>query len=276
MSKATTLLKTSPQKHFDMEHGLKNISETSNTNNTSDTGPVATIRTTTLLSVAIPCYNEKDTIREILARLDSLGDSLAMPEKEGVKRVELEILLVDDGSTDGTREILKNEIEPQYPNVRVFFHETNQGKGAAIVTAIAQATGDYLIVQDADLEYDPADYAKLLTVLQENPEAKVVYGSRFKGHCEGMALPNRIANITLTVLANMLFPGARISDEATCYKMFRMDLLKTIPLKSQRFDFCPEVTSKVLRRGIKIHEVPIWYHAQNGRAGKENPLAGWL
>jgi dolichol-phosphate mannosyltransferase len=246
MSTATTLPRTSSPTPLGTEPYLNTTSPSSST-----TTPTAR---QTLLSVAIPCYNEKDTIREILARLDALQ----MPG------VNLEILLVDDGSKDGTREILTHEITPQYPNVRVFFHEKNQGKGAAIVTAIAQASGDYLIVQDADLEYDPADYAKLLAVLQEDPEAKVVYGSRFIGHCEGMALPNRIANITLTLLANLLFPGARITDEATCYKMFRMELLKTIPLKSQRFDFCPEVTSKVLRRGIKIG-----YHASTVEQGKK-------
>jgi dolichol-phosphate mannosyltransferase len=220
---------------------------------------VPQLSTTTLLSVAIPCYNEKDTIREILVRLNDL----ALPN------ISLEILLVDDGSKDGTRDILTQEIAPKYPNVRVIFHEKNQGKGAAIVTAIAQASGEYLIVQDADLEYDPADYAKLLAIFEANAEAKVVYGSRFKGTCIGMAFPNKMANVMLTTLANLLFPGARISDEATCYKMFRLDFLKAIPLKSQRFDFCPEITSKVLRRGVTIHEVPISYRARTVEQGKK-------
>jgi dolichol-phosphate mannosyltransferase len=196
-----------------------------------------TASVTFTLTVAIPAYNERETLREILARVR------AVP-------VPMEILIVDDGSTDGTREILRDEIDGKYDNVRVLYHERNQGKGAAIVTAIQHATGDFLIVQDADLEYRPEEYVNLLPPLVEG-KTDVVYGSRFKGSVKDMKLPNLIA------------------DEATCYKMFRLSLLKSLPLKSRRFDFCPEVTSKVLKRGHRIHEVPIHYVARSVSQGKK-------
>lgn len=208
-----------------------------------------------LLSVAVPVYNEKNTLLPILKRI------LDVP-------VPMEVLLVDDGSTDGTRELLKNEIDGVYPNVRVLYHPENRGKGAAIVTAIEAATGDYLIVQDADLEYNPEDYPCLLEPILSG-KAQVVYGSRFLGKVEAMRLPNRVANFLLTTTANILFPGARITDEATCYKVFRMEVLRSFRLNSRRFDFCPEVTAKVLKRGIKIHEVPIEYRARTMAQGKK-------
>jgi dolichol-phosphate mannosyltransferase len=207
------------------------------------------------LTVAVPVYNEQATLREILARIQ------AVP-------VPMEILLVDDGSTDGTREILRDEIEGRYPNIQVFYHEKNQGKGAAILTAIAHATGDYLIVQDADLEYDPAAYTELLPPLLEG-KTNVVYGSRFKGSVQDMRFANLMANRILTIGANVLFPGAGLTDEATCYKMFRLSLLKSLKLRARRFDFCPEVTSKVLKRGEKIMEVPIHYVARTALQGKK-------
>lgn len=208
-----------------------------------------------LLTVAIPVYNERETLREILARVR------AVP-------TPMEIILVDDGSTDGTREILQTEIENRYPDVRVVYHERNQGKGAAIVTAISHATGDFVVVQDADLEYEPLAYLKLLPLLAEG-KAEVVYGSRFKGSVKDMKFANLLANRILTLAANILFPGARLTDEATCYKMFRADLLRSLNLRSRRFDFCPEVTAKVLKRGIRIHEVPIDYVARSVTQGKK-------
>ncbi len=214
---------------------------------------------TTLLSVAIPIYNERDTLREILAHVRAAR----LPDG-----VDLELLLVDDGSTDGTREILRDEVEGRYENVRVLYHERNRGKGAAIVTAIRAAQGDFLVVQDADLEYDPNEFALLLAPLMRG-EAKVTYGSRFRGEIIGMKPANRLANRLLTLTTNLLFPGARITDEATCYKMFRMDVLRGIPLKAQRFDFCPEVTAKVLKRGHRIVEVPIHYRARTEQQGKK-------
>lgn len=211
------------------------------------------------LSVAMPVYNEKDTLREILARLRAVEER---------RNVPLEILLVDDGSTDGTRDILRREIEGRFPSIRVIYHEKNQGKGAAIVTAVREATGDYLIVQDADLEYDPDQYPELLQPLLDG-KADVVYGSRFKGSVANMRLPNLVANRVLTLAANLLFPGAHLSDEATCYKVFRTDFLKTLPLRARRFDFCPEVTAKVLKRGKQIVEVPIRYTARTNAQGKK-------
>jgi len=215
----------------------------------------ATAVTTGVLTVAMPAYNEKNTLREILAEVLAVD-------------IPMEVLIVDDGSTDGTREILRNEIDGKYPNVRVLYHEQNQGKGAAICTAIRHATGDYLVVQDADLEYNPQDYKRLLEPLLSG-EADVVYGSRFMGSIEKMQLPNWLANKILTTTANLLYPGSRITDEATCYKMFRTNLLKTIPLHSRRFDFCPEVTAKVLKRGHRIHEIPIDYVARSITQGKK-------
>ncbi len=207
------------------------------------------------LSVAIPVYNESATVLELLERVR------AVP-------VPMEILLVEDGSTDGTVELLRSQVEGRYPNVRVIYHERNRGKGAAIITAIAHATGDFLIVQDADLEYDPQEYCALLPPLLEG-RAQVVYGSRFRGSVANMRPANRLANGVLTAAANLLFPGARLTDEATCYKMFRLSLLRTLNLRARRFDFCPEVTAKVLKRGIRIVEVPIHYTARTAAQGKK-------
>ena len=217
--------------------------------------PTSVPKTTFVLSVAIPVYNEKATVIELLERVLAVD-------------APLEIILVEDGSTDGTPELLRAEVEGRYPNVRVIYHDKNRGKGAAIVTAISHATGDFLIVQDADLEYDPHEYLALLPPLIEG-RADVVYGSRFLGSIENMKFANWLANRILTVAANLLFPGARLTDEATCYKMLRLSLLKSLDLRSRRFDFCPEVTAKVLRRGIRIVEVPIRYSARTMAEGKK-------
>jgi glycosyltransferase involved in cell wall biosynthesis len=208
-----------------------------------------------LLTVAIPVYNEKGTLLELLRRVEAVG-------------IPMEILIVDDGSTDGTRELLREQVEGRHANVRVLYHERNRGKGAAIVTAISQATGDYLIVQDADLEYDPNQYRDLIRPLISR-EADVVYGSRFKGSIRHMKFANRLANRILTIAANILYPGARLTDEATCYKMFRLSLLRRLTLRSRRFDFCPEVTAKVLKTGTRIVEIPIDYTARTVFEGKK-------
>lgn len=215
--------------------------------------------TTATLTVAIPIYNERETLTEILRQVR--GATLP----PGIAR---EILLVDDGSQDGTRELLQTEVEGRYPDVRVLYHPANRGKGAAIITAIGAAHGDYLVVQDADLEYDPNEFGLLLEPLLAG-RADVVYGSRFSGEIVGMKASNRLANRILTIAANVLFPGSAITDEATCYKMFRVSVLRPIPLRAQRFDFCPEVTAKVLKRGIRIHEVPIHYRARTNEQGKK-------
>jgi dolichol-phosphate mannosyltransferase len=205
------------------------------------------------LSVIVPAYNEGATIRAVL---DALR---AVP-------VVTQVVVVDDCSTDDTGEILR-AMAAADPSLTLVRHERNQGKGASIVTGLRHASGDVVVVQDADLEYDPRQLAGLLAVI-ETEGADVVYGSRFRGSIEGMRLPNRIANRILTFAANLLF-RARITDEATCYKMFRRSVLEAMPLRSRRFDFCPEVTAKVLRRGYRIVEAPIHYRARTVTEGKK-------
>ena len=203
------------------------------------------------LSVLIPAYNEAGTILTTLDRV------LQVP-------MVSEVIIVDDGSSDGTGPLL-DEISD--PRVRVFHHARRSGKGSAIRTAISHVTGDLVVVQDADMEYFPEQLPRLAEVILRG-DAQVVYGSRFRGHIAGMAIPNRIGNLLLTLATNILF-FSHLSDEATCYKMFRTDLLRSIPLRCIRFEFCPEVTAKVLRRGIRIAEEPIDYQGRPHSAGKK-------
>lgn len=205
------------------------------------------------LSILIPAYNERETIEEALRRVKAAGEELG---------AVLEILVVDDASTDGTREILEAD-----PEIRLIRQPHNQGKGAALRAAIPHVTGDVVIVQDADLEYDPGDYGALAAPILKG-EARVVYGSRFLRGRPTMALANYLCNRLLALAVNLLF-GARITDEATCYKAFDAKLLRSIPLACRRFEFCPEVTAKVLRRGERILEVPIRYTARPMDAGKK-------
>jgi dolichol-phosphate mannosyltransferase len=208
------------------------------------------------LSIIIPAYNEASTIKEILRRIREVD-------------IDKEILIVDDFSTDGTREFLKS-IEGD-EDVRVFYHSKNMGKGSAIRTAIPHVTGDAVIIQDADLEYDPNDYGKLVAPIEEG-RATVVYGSRYSNPENELPLTRfKLAVLLLTGLANLLY-GAGITDEATCYKVFRADLLKSIPLKCKRFEFCPEVTAKVRKRGHKIEELPISFRYRTVKEGKK---IGW-
>ena len=209
------------------------------------------------LSVVIPCYNEFATIRTIVEKVRNA------PIKE------IEIIVVDDASTDGTREILKNEIEEKVD--KVIYHEVNMGKGAALRNGFSEASGDIVIIQDADLEYDPNDYGKLITPIL-NGEAEVVYGSRRLGGNSNRSY-NRyyFGGVFLTWFTNVLY-GSRITDEPTCYKIFKCDVLKNLNLKAKRFEFCPEVTAKVLKRGYQIYEVPISYYPRNFREGKK---IGW-
>lgn len=209
------------------------------------------------LTVAVPVYNELATLAEIHKRI------LAVP-------VVHQVLYVDDGSTDGSREYLRDVIAGSDHRVEVLYQETNMGKGAAIMTAITRATGDVFIVQDADLEYDPSDYVHLVSAFDDY-QIDVVYGSRFiECVCPtNMRWTNWLANRILTCTTNILIPGAAITDEATCYKIFRTTLLKNIPLNARRFDFCPEVTMKILRRGFKIHERPVSYTARTESQGKK-------
>jgi glycosyltransferase involved in cell wall biosynthesis len=209
---------------------------------------------TGVLTVLIPAYNEVATLRETLRRV------LEVP-------VEKEVLIVDDASTDGTRELLMNEIEGRYPQVRVIYQEFNQGKGAAIRAGIPYIRGEYVIIQDADLEYDPADYPALLQPILEG-KTSIVYGTRFLKQRPAMRLPNRIINWLLARMVNVLY-GSPITDEATCYKLFRTETLRSLPLTCRRFEFCPEVTAKALRRGFQIVEVPIRYQARSMAEGKK-------
>jgi glycosyltransferase involved in cell wall biosynthesis len=208
------------------------------------------------LSVIVPVYNEINTIQEILRRVKEVP-------------IEKEILIVDDFSTDGTREYLKS-LEGER-GIRVFYHARNMGKGSAIRTAIANVGGDVVIIQDADLEYDPGDYQKLVAPIAEG-KASVVYGSRYSNPENELPLTRfKIGVLVLTAMANLLY-GAGITDEATCYKVFKADVIKRIPLKCKRFEFCPEVTAKVCKRGYRIEEVPISFKYRTIREGKK---IGW-
>jgi len=203
------------------------------------------------LSVVIPVYNEKGTIREIIQRVKAIN-------------IEKEIIIVDDFSTDGTREFLK---ELAANGEKVFFHEKNMGKGAALRTGFQHITGDYVVVQDADLEYDPEDYHKLLVPVLKG-KADVVYGSRFTGERRNMFLHHWLGNKFLTFMTDILY-NTTLSDMETCYKLFRADIIKGINIKSNRFNFEPEITAKILKQGIRIYEVPISYTGREFSEGKK-------
>ncbi len=209
------------------------------------------------LSVIIPVYNEKNTVSKIIQQV--LDVELEM---------EKEIILIDDGSTDGTREILENL---EYQNVKVKLHEKNQGKGAALRTGFSLATGDFVIIQDADLEYDPREYPILLAPLLDG-RADAVYGSRFLGG------PHRVlffwhyvGNKILTTFSNIL-SNLNLTDMETCYKVFRKEILDKITIKSKRFGIEPEITLKLARQKCRIYEVPISYAGRDYTEGKK---IGW-
>lgn len=208
------------------------------------------------LSVIIPCYNERPTVATVIERVRAVG-------------LAHEIIVVDDGSTDGSREVLA-QIDPR-DDLKIILHDHNQGKGAAVRTGFKAATGDVFLIQDADLEYDPREYPILLRPIEEGI-SKVVYGSRFLGGPrKAMFFWNMVANRTLTFVTNILY-NAILSDMETCYKVFRAEVVREIPLRSRRFDFEPEITAKVLKRGYRIYEVPISY---NGREWEEGKKITW-
>ena len=212
-----------------------------------------------LLSILIPAYQEERTIGEVL-RLVGAVDT----ESRGWDK---EILVCDDGSSDGTVAVVTEAVAAD-ARVRLVRHEKNRGKGAAIRTALAEARGEYCLIQDADLEYEVSDYPALLD--QVNAGADVVYGSRFltADRPDGMRFANYLANRILTTSANWLY-GLSITDEATCFKVFRTDLLRDLDLRCEGFEFCPEVTAKLGKRKIAIAEVPIHYRARNIAEGKK-------
>jgi len=207
------------------------------------------------VSIIIPVYNEKSTILEILARVKKA-------ETAGLKK---EIVIVDDGSTDGTKDILR-----KVNNVKVFFHDINKGKGAAIQTGLQHARGDVVLIQDADFEYNPEEYKALLDPIVRG-KATVVYGSRFaKGKLfnKNMYYLHCFGNILLTNMTNMLYFSS-LKDMETCYKIMRKDVLNGMDLKSMRFDIEPELTAKILKKGIKIEEVPISFVPRGFHEGKK-------
>jgi len=208
-----------------------------------------------VLSVIVPVYNEEQTIDELIRRV------LAAP-------YDKQVIVVDDGSTDGTVEILEKWEE--HPQVELFQHSDNRGKGAAIRTGLEHAEGRFTIVQDGDLEYDPQDYPKLIGPLLSG-DAQVVYGSRYLRKGSRPRQPWRVLRFGVSVLnvCVRLLYGARLTDEATCYKAFPTDLLRVMDLQCERFEFCPEVTAKACRLGVKILEVPIRYDARTIQAGKK-------
>ena len=205
------------------------------------------------LSVIVPVYNERNTVAEIVRQMRAVELPL-----------EREIVIVDDGSIDGTREILKQVADS---TVRVVLHPANRGKGAAIRTGLAQISGDLVLIQDADLEYDPEDWPKLLAPMLKG-RARVVYGSRFTGERRNMLFLHWVGNRLLSLVTNILY-NTTLSDMETCYKLFERELLAEIHLRANGFDFEPEVTAKVLRRGVRIYEVPISYSGREFDEGKK-------
>lgn len=206
------------------------------------------------LSILIPVYNEIKTVLDLL-------------ELVGNVPLEKELILVDDCSNDGTKELLKETYGDGKGEVRVFYHDVNKGKGAAIRTALSKASGDYVIVQDADLEYSPHDMIPMAeAALKSGSEA--VYGSRFLKTWKVTSLPHYLVNKTLTVLTNVLF-GGKLTDMETCYKMVRTDVMRSLGIKAKRFEFEPEVTAKLLKKGVEILEVPVSYRGRSYDEGKK-------
>ena len=212
----------------------------------------------TKLSIIIPVYNEVNCLEELVRQV----------EEADFCGCEKEIILVDDCSTDGSRDILQT-MENKHT---VLYHEKNKGKGAAIRTAVEKASGDIIVIQDADLEYSPNDYNNLLPLILDD-KADVVYGSRFLNaeNNKNFMLKNLIGNKVLTIMTNVLF-GSRITDMETCYKAFKKDIIKSVTIKSDRFDFEPEITAKILKKKAKLVEVPISY---SGRGHEEGKKIGW-
>ncbi|OLA94835.1 MAG: glycosyl transferase [Candidatus Melainabacteria bacterium LEY3_CP_29_8] len=207
------------------------------------------------ISIIIPVFNE----------INHLEESLKRVEETNFCNLEKEIIIVNDASNDGTSNLLEN-LKKDY---KIFHHDFNQGKGAAIVTGLKNVTGELVVIQDADLEYHPKDYLNLIKLII-NGEAQVVYGSRFLNieKSEGFSLSHKLGNIFLTFITNILF-NTKLTDMETCYKAFDHEVIKGLNIKSKRFEFEPEITAKILKKGIKIKELPISYRGRNAIEGKK-------
>lgn len=208
------------------------------------------------LSIIIPCYNEVNNLSPLIKRVDGIKLD---------REIKKEIILIDDGSTDGSREHIKRKIGS---NIKKLYHKKNMGKGAAVKTGIKHATGDMIIIQDADLELNPEEYNSLIKHMLDNKYA-VVYGSRILN--KNNRFPNRfflIGGKLVTFFTNLLY-FSKLTDEPTCYKLFKTSLIKNIKIENNRFSWEPEITAKILKRGIEIGEVPISYFAREKNEGKK-------
>lgn len=202
-------------------------------------------------SIIMPVYNEEATIKRVLDTVKSV-------------EIDKEIIVVDDGSTDNTSQILRQINDPQ---IRVFYHQKNQGKGAAVRTALEHVSGDIVIIQDADLEYDPQEYPHMLRLIKDG-SADVVYGSRFLGDHRVFLFWHYMGNKLLTLMTNLLY-NTILSDMETGFKAFRKQAIADIKIKSKRFDFEPEITAKILKKGLRLYEVPITYRGRSYAEGKK-------